>query len=392
MLILVTTACFAQNSQQWHWEVETVAPATGFTSVTTDSQNNVYASFVAADGIKFAYRPFGAHQKWFVMPVAQDTGYTSIALDSKANPWICFNGHGSLFVAQLRKSQFQIQPIAPHTGTLSYSCSVALSRDDSPAVTWYHEKTPDGVNYLHFKFAFLKDNAWRAKSVDSEMQTGKWHSLKYDSQGKATFVYDSFIAGTVKFASYDGSKWNIEVIDTRGKGLDNYNLGMGNSFALDSSDQPHVAYYTNTELRYAKRDEQNKWKVEKVDSVSPSAAWLSYRSSIVLDKSGIPHIFYQDLGALKHAYKEDGSWKYQLIVGAGDGDPYEYQSATLDKAGRIILLFRDPSDGMLKAAFRTPGAQASINKDEGTSAGQKASSPEAGKSKSAASKQKAQHK
>src|SRR4051794_26340162 len=183
MALVYTAACFAQGGHQWNWDVETIAPGAGFTSVTTDNQNNIYASFTSPEGIKFAFRPVGSHQKWFVMPVAVDTGYTSIALDSKANAWICFNGHGSLFVAQLKKAGFQIQPIAPHTGTLAYSCSVALNKEDAPSVTWYHEKTPDGVNYLHFKYALLKDNAWRAKSVDPEMQTGKWHSMKIDSHG-----------------------------------------------------------------------------------------------------------------------------------------------------------------------------------------------------------------
>jgi hypothetical protein len=354
--ILVMCPAFAQVQHGWNWDVETITPDGRFTSVVTDSLNNIYASFATPDGIKFGFRPAGPKQKWFLMGVGLESGFTSIALDSKSNPWICFNGHGSLFVAQLIKGRFQIQPIAPHTGTLAYSCSVALSRDDAPAVTWYHEKTPDGVNYLHFKYAFLRDQAWRAKSVDMEMQTGKWHSMKIDSHGHPVFVYDSFVNGLIKFATFDGTNWKIEVIDGRGKTADDYSLGMGNSFVLDSADRPHVSYYTNSDLRYAIRDDQNKWKVEKVDTVSPGLAWLGYRSSLVLDKAGMPHIFYQDLGALKHAYKEDGVWKYQLIVAAGETDPYEYQSATLDKAGHIILLFRDPADGMLKAAISKPTA------------------------------------
>jgi len=90
-----------------------------------------------------------------------------------------------------------------------------------------------------------------------------------------------------------------------------------------------------------------------VDDVSPSGAWLGYRSSTVIDSKGNPHVFYQDMGALKHAYREDGTWRFQLMVGAGEGDPYQYQSATVDAAGRIILVFRDTSGGALKAAIGT---------------------------------------
>ena len=82
------------NKETWNWDVETIAPDGRFTSVVTDADRNIYVSYAAPDGIKFAYRPAGAGQKWFVMPVGGDNGFTSIALVPKSNPYICFNGHG----------------------------------------------------------------------------------------------------------------------------------------------------------------------------------------------------------------------------------------------------------------------------------------------------------
>jgi hypothetical protein len=372
MCVLLTVVSAAQNKETWNWDVETIVSDGRFTSVVTDADSNIYVSYIAPDGVKFAYRPVGRGQKWYVMPVGNDLGFTSIALDPKSNPYICFNGHGSLFVAQLVNHEFQVQPIAPQTGTLAYSCAIAISKEGVPSVSWYHEKTPDGVNYLHFKYAELKGGAWRARTVDFDMQTGKWHSMKIDPAGRVLVVYDGYVNGQIKLAAYDGTKWDVQLIDTRVAGsAANYNLGMGNSFALDAKGKPHVAYYTTSELRYAVQDESGHWKVQKVDSVSPSGAWLGYRSATVVDAKGDPHIFYQDLGALKHAYRQDGVWKYQLIVGTGEGDPYQYQSATLDASGRIILVFRDPSGSGLKAAagtFGVPGTAAPATASTGSPA------------------------
>ena len=78
---------------------------------------------------------------------------------------------------------------------------------------------------------------------------GEYTSLALDSSGNPHISYyqsgDGW--GSLEYASWDGSTWNIETVDSSG------DVGQDHSLALDSSGNPHISYYDadNGTLKYA---------------------------------------------------------------------------------------------------------------------------------------------
>jgi hypothetical protein len=124
---------------------------------------------------------------------------------------------------------------------------------------------------------------------------------------------------------------------------------MGSSLAFDSHGKAHISYYSDTEMRHAWQDGEH-WKVETVEKITPSGAFLDYRSSIVLDKDGFPHISYEDRGIVKHAYSDGNQWHVQVIAAAGT-PPSRFSSMTIDTKHDILYLaYKDARDGSLRVA------------------------------------------
>jgi hypothetical protein len=79
-----------------------------------------------------------------------------------------------------------------------------------------------------------------------------------------------------------GGTWNTTTID---------NNGVYNSIAVDSSGNPHIAYYqtptttSNPDLEYAYKNSTG-WHYQTVDS---SAAGTGFYVSLALDSSNNPH-------------------------------------------------------------------------------------------------------
>lgn len=350
LLLAGTTAA----GQSWKWTIEQV-DASGNTSaifLTTDPEGDVHASYANdQEGIMYAFRPAGA-SRWFTMPV-EKIGYatfTRVAVDSKENPHICYTAAGKMKYAALIDSNWQIQQINPGSGTIAYSCSVGVAPDGTPQVTWYQERTANDLNYLHFKYAILQDGRWLAKTIDFDAQTGKWHQMLLDSAGHPHIAYDAFVKGEMRYAYSQGNTWKISRVDSRelGNGK-NWNVGMGNSLALDDHGNAYITYYHSDGLYYA-RQTGTSWSIVKVDDVAPLGGWLGYRSSLVLNSRGFPRISYEDAGILKFAFWDGTKWNTQVLVGAMAGSPFLFSSMTIDSAGTVYVGYRDPADGSLKVA------------------------------------------
>jgi hypothetical protein len=89
----------------------------------------------------------------------------------------------------------------------------------------------------------------------------------------------------LKYASFNGSTWNIETVDTS---------GGDTSIALDKDGNPHISYckYSgpSVNLKYAVFNGLT-WDIETVDNTGS----VGLETSIALDISGNPHISYEDL-------------------------------------------------------------------------------------------------
>jgi hypothetical protein len=345
------------SGQTWKWTSETADVWAKFTSLAVDKEGNIHVGYAGDSGsvLKYAFRP-AASGHWFIMALdkqLQDFA-TSIGLDAQGNPHLCYTPR-ELKYAQWNGKKWDIQQIAPGTGSVEYNCTVSIGSDGTSHVIWYHTRSADGANFLHLKYATLEDGVWMARTVDFDGEDGKWNSMVLDAKGYPQLLYSVFPRGELKYAVWDGKDWIIQ-LSARPSGT--ASAGMGNSLVLNAQGEPEFSYYeTSVEygaasrgwLKFARR-KGNSWASETVDTVYQRGSWVGFRSSLVLDKQGFPHISYEDFGALKHAYWDGTRWQIQVVSGRA-GEPYLYSSMAIDTENNLYISYRDPSDGSLKVAI-----------------------------------------
>lgn len=337
------------HAQDWVWTREVVDSDGTAMSLAADRAGNIHLSYSGEGGLKYAYLPASTSQ-WFTMRIGGGVHYTNIKTDQQGHPHLC----ATYLTLPLRYAHYDgkkwdIQEIAPEDNmSVQAQCSVAIAPDGTPHLAWYRLPVDD-VSYKHLRYAVLKNGVWLMRTLDFDMQTGKWNWMVVDNAGNPDISYDAFVKGALKFAHWDGKEWNIQLVDYRGAHGADYNLGMGSSVFLDSQGNPHISYYSDSEIRHAWQ-ESGTWRVEAVEQITPTGSFADYRSSILFDKDGVPHISYEDFGVLKHAYKIGDHWHIQVIAPRG-ARTSRFSSMAIDLAGNIVYIaYKDPLDGSVKVA------------------------------------------
>ena len=174
-------------------------------------------------------------------------------------------------------------------------------------------------------------------------------SLALDNSGHPHISYYDRTDGDLRYARWDGTAWQVEIVDSQG------DTGKCTALALDAGGRAHVSYYdvTNGELRYARRDGEG-WYLESVDS----AGDVGKHTSLALDREGRVHVSYYDytLRDLKYAlgaalttisvYTDQASYSagetmhFGLDLTTAPGGPL-YQSYWL------LVLLRAPGTGVV---------------------------------------------
>lgn len=353
----------AARAQTWSWTYETVDASTKMTALKVDHEGNVHISYAGDGGssLKYAFREANSH-RWFTMVLdkqLQDFA-TSLGLDPQGNPHICYTPR-DLKYAHFDGHKWVIEPIAPGEGSVEYNCTILVGPDNTPHVLWYQTRLSDGTNYLHLKYADLEHGVWVARTVDFDREDGKWNSMVLDAQGTPHLIYSVFPPGELKSAYWDGKNWKIQSAISPSMRL---STGMGNSLVLDSQQELEFSVYESPLDRGSPgqgilkfvHQKGATWSVETVDSALQGASWVGYRSTLVLDKSGFPHISYEDGGALKHAYSDGSHWHIQVVAPRGS-EAYLYSSMAIGQDDTLYIAYRHPMDGslMLAIGHPTPG-------------------------------------
>lgn len=183
--------------------------------------------------------------------------------------------------------------------------------------------------------------------VDNAADVGYAATLAFDSTGNPHIAYYDQTNGDLKYASWNGATWVIETAD----GLAGLNVGTHASLALDGADRPSISYYDqgNGDLKFCRKN-AGVWTTETVDSAIPPRGWFT---SLALDAAGNPRIAYQDqtAGDLKYAAKNGGIWTRESVdIGGNVG---WYTSLALDAGGNPRISYFDFTNQDLKFASRT---------------------------------------
>ncbi len=349
-LMFLSVTARSASAQGWSWSFEKVDSGAKFTSLAVDSRGSVHVSYTdsASHVVKYAFRSVES-SRWFTLVLDKNLGNatTHLALDSQGYPHICYPDWTNLKHAYWNGKRWITQEISPG-GAKEFTCSLAISSDGTPYVSWYQVRAANGSNYYHIRTAVLQDGAWLARTLDFDGEAGKWNSTVVDSQGRAFVSYSVFPTGELKVAQFNGKEWHVSFIDSLGRSSSKGVRGMGNCLSVDARGILHVSYFSNKELRYADQQD-DRWLVQKVDDISPPGSWAGYQSSLGIDHAGHPHISYDDGSALKHAYWDGTRWHIQ-IVAPGGSEPYRYSSLGVGPDDTIYISYRDSQDGSLKVA------------------------------------------
>ena len=335
------------QAQAWNWHTEDVDPAGKFTSIVSDHEGNIHLSYSDGQAIKYAFRPAGKATKWFNMQIDGGDTYTSIAVDGQGRPRICYTAR-VLRYAEYDGTQWKAQTIATDNAPIYFSCAIAISPDGSPHISWYREKNADNTPYAHIKFTELQNGAWVIRTLDFDMQTGKFESMTIDKNGDPVVSFDAYVKGLMKIARKVSGEWKVETVDFRGRTNNVYDVGMGNSVAIDKDGKPVISYEDGETIKFAHLV-GDAWKVETVDAFHPLGGWVGYRTSVAIDKDNHPHIAYDAGGPLKHAYWDGQKWRIE-ILSRGGMISTRYCSMTIDKDDTIYISYTEPDDGSLRVA------------------------------------------
>jgi len=186
---------------------------------------------------------------------------------------------------------------------------------------------------------------WNIETVDvGDGDVGLYSSVVLDSNNNPHISYFDRTDGSLKYAKFSGTQWEIETIET----IDLATMYEGyswmtfyTSIGLDSSDNPHISYnkgYTSKgELRYAKWT-GSEWVIQTVDSEFSSG--FGEFSSIIIDSTDKPHISYKGAGyQVRYAHWTGTSWDIEIIYPGPQ--TVDMTSLALDSADGPHIIYFD---------------------------------------------------
>jgi len=184
ILFVVLFSPASTTAQNWVWSTETADISGRSMSIVADADGNVHMSYGGNEGLKYGFRPAGEKGHWFTMPLKGNVSYTDLTVDRQGNPHICATYLSlPLRYARYDGKEWNIQEIAPEdTTSVQAACGVVISADGTPHLSWYRYAY-DNSDYKHIKYAVLKDGSWLMRTLDFDVQSGKWHSMVLDPQG-----------------------------------------------------------------------------------------------------------------------------------------------------------------------------------------------------------------
>lgn len=359
VLALVFSAAKQALPQESSWKTEEVGHGVA-SSMALDGDSNLHIVYLTADAqLMYGFRAANS-TKWYSVQILPSTHaaqnvYPRIAVDSQNRPRVCV-AIGKLQYLSYESGSWRTEEVDPDAGTLSYHCSIALAKDGTPHIIWYHEFLPGGKQFSHVRHAELADGLWVVRSIDGGI-SGKWNSMVIDSKGYPEVTYSQWsTGGDIRFASWNGKDWKIEAMPSDSKSTDlklsdsksGDVRGYDNSLALAKDGSPHISYFDESSLRYAHRKD-GKWVVEKVTDISAQYDFYRGSTAMLLDSHENPHIVYGDFGAVKHAYWNGKEWQVENVVSGGLGQ-YANVDAAMGADDTLYISYPDPSDGLIKVA------------------------------------------
>lgn len=264
--------------------------------------------------------------------------WTSIAVDSAGKFHISYHNQttGGLYYATNASGSLSIQPVdCCKTGflaSLGTNTSIAIDSKGKIHIAYkYEEGDILSAGYGALRYATNASGSWAVQLVDSgDASTGNYASLALDSNDNPHIAYkhNIYVYGnaitTLRYATNASGSWNVATVD----GGNFYGISLG----LDPSNKGHISYSDNSSLKYA-TNLSGIWGSTTLTSASKA------NTSIGLDSVGKIHIAYGST-YIQYISNKSGSWQGTSITG---GAIYG-RSLTLDKNNFVHISYAENSN------------------------------------------------
>jgi hypothetical protein len=195
---------------------------------------------------------------------------------------------------------------------------------------------------------------WRVDLIDPGLHVGEFPSLGLDARGRPHVSYSYYTEESgdpdydLRYAHFDGSAWQIEVVDGQGGEV----VGWFTSLTLDQDGDPHISYHDayRGDLKYA-RHKDGTWKVFRLDQDGK----VGFFTSLAVDSESWVYISYWDVDnkdlkfLLGNESLDSDPWMYVALE--EEGEIGEHTSMALDSYGMPHLTCYDRTYGALFYAF-----------------------------------------
>ncbi|MFQ5573999.1 MAG: hypothetical protein ACE5E0_00030 [Terriglobia bacterium] len=259
---------------------------------------------------------------------------TSLAVDASGSPHISY-GDDRVHLRYATKSgpTWVVETVDSGERVMVGGTSLALAGSGNPRIAYINNHG----NLL--KYASHDGTGWNVETV--AVGPKFWVSLALDASGNPHISY-FVVSGDLYYATNDGTGWTTVAVDDRGG-----DRGIDPSIAVDSSGRPHISYRDGvaSALNYASFDGTG-WTIEAVDTGG------GQYSSLVLDSLGNPRISHYDWGAndLKYSSFDGAIWTTETVDATGDVG--QFTSLALDPSGNPRISYYDATNQDLKFASR----------------------------------------
>jgi len=175
------------------------------------------------------------------------------------------------------------------------------------------------------------DLFWRRYIVDNDSATGAFTSLDFDNEGQAHIAYttraDLELGKGVKYAFFDGARWQIEMVDAAGAGRLN--------LAIDSQNRPHIVYGTDnqTTIMYATKQNGN-WILKPLLTAMSVGQAIYDRDIATIDGDVVHIMFTTDNDPRPNT---EYSVVYMSVSEGLLGEPYRIKNGIVGKWGSMTL-------------------------------------------------------
>lgn len=242
----------------------------------------------------------------------EDVSWVSLALDSEDAPHICFPSGALIYVTRDSSLEWQSEQLED-LGNVR-STSMALDGEDSPHIA----HGIDWGNSLGYVYRF--NSTWVIDIIETGYDTGWYVSIALDADDNPHISYARKNPHLLMYASMDTAGWSFQIVDSLSDDC------MNTSLALSGEGIPHISYNAENEVRYTYWT-GSEWHIETVDACDSGS--FGWGTSIALDSADQPHIAYCSVEGnyLMYASWNGSDWQYELvdtlpsgIIGRGDPD------------------------------------------------------------------------